>query len=82
MHDVGERRVVERLLSEARMQGGVALQTRTTPHGRGDLFVVAFDGGGTSAMLVPDEGDAPNYAQRDLAHNKIQAPHPQSRDHV
>ena len=64
MHGVVRSRVAERLLSGARPQGAVVLQTRTPPHGRGDLFGAAFDGGGTRAMLVHDEGDAPNVAQR------------------
>ena len=69
MQGVVRSRAVERLISGARPQGAVALQTRTPPHGRGDLFAAAFDLGGASAMLVPDERDAPSYARRDPAPN-------------
>ena len=68
-------------LSGARPQGAVALQTRTPPHGRGDLVAVAFDLGGASAVLVLDEGDAPSYAHRDLAPNTSQAPLRLGRGH-
>ena len=37
----------------------LAFHTRTSPHGCGELFVVAFDLREASAMLVLDEGDAP-----------------------
>ena len=54
------RRLVERLLACTR---AIAVHTRTSPHGCGDLFVVAFNLRETSAVLVLDEGDAPRDAR-------------------
>ena len=65
----------------ARMQGVVILQTRILPHGRGGLFVVAFDLGDTNGMLVLDEEDAAKHALTDRDPCTRTAPLNQSRYH-
>ena len=51
------------------------------PHGRGDLFAVAFDLGDTRAMLVLDGEDAPRYALTDRDPCTRTAPLSQNRYH-
>ena len=74
-------RGVRRRAIEAWQQAGGALQARTAPLGRGDLFAAARDRGRAKGMLVHDGEDAPSDARRIRAQDPKQVALQQSWEH-